>query len=236
MSGHSKWKKIKHQKGAEDVKKSKIFSKIARVIILTTKEGGGDPVTNPKLRFVIETAKKANLPLENIERAIKKGTGELIGGKLEPILVEAYGPGGVAVLIEGITDNKNRALAEIKQVLNQNCGKLASGGSVKWLFQIKGVITIEAPKNKEGLEMTIIEAGAEDIQWKDNTLNVYAKPEELEKVKKNLESKGIEIESVSLDWVAKNLVSIKEKEACQKLFEALDESESVQEIYSNLKD
>jgi len=242
MSGHSHWKSIKRTKEAEDKKRGKIFSKLSREISVAVKEKGSDPEMNPKLRLAIEEARAFNMPKGNIERAIKRGTGELAGEKLETVLFEAYGPGGIAVIIEGITDNKNRTLGEIKQILNQNNGKLASSGSVKWLFERRGCITLRITNQyedtkKEDLEMLAIEAGAEDIYWHENILDVYAKPELLEEVKKNLEAKNIKIDSASLDWVAKEEVSADEKtkEACQKLFEDLDENEAVQEIYSNLK-
>ncbi len=242
MSGHSHWHSIKYQKTAADVKKSKAFSKIAREITIAAKEGG-DPEFNSKLRLAIEKAKSINMPAENIERAIKRGTGELAGAKLEPVLFEAYGPGGMAIIIEGITDNKNRTLGEIKQILSEYGGKLANEGSVKWLFERKGCLTIDlenqsvSGKTKEELELIAIEAGADDIYWQDKFLDIYTKPEELEKVKKKIEEKGIEIDSATLDWVPKEKILLNEekKSDCQKLFEALDENDSVQEIYSNLK-
>ncbi len=243
MSGHSHAKTILHKKEITDAKRGKIFSKMAKLITIAVKEGGGDPSANSKLRMAIEQAKNANMPKDNIERAIKSGTGELSGEKLEHVTLEAYGPGQTAIIIEGITDNKNRTLGEIKQILNQNNGKLAGSGSVKWLFERKGAIIIDSQlqaeelKNKEKLELEAIEAGAEDIYWHTAFLDIYTKPEELEIVKKNLEKKGIKIESSSLDWVAKEMTEVeeKEKEACQKLFEALDENDAVQDIYSNLK-
>ncbi|MBU2634847.1 YebC/PmpR family DNA-binding transcriptional regulator [Patescibacteria group bacterium] len=240
MSGHSHAKTVKRVKDAEDKKRGKAFSKIARVIIFAAKEGGGDPGSNYKLKMAIDQARQVNMPKENIERAIKKGTGELTGEKLEQFVFEAYGPEKTAIIIEGITDNKNRSLSEIKQILNQHNGKLAGAGSVKWLFERKGTITVNNEQktiNKEELELIVIEAGAEDIYWDDDALYIYTNPEELEKVKKNLEEKNIKIESSSLDWVAKKLIELeeKEKESCQKLFEALDENDAVQDIYSNLK-
>jgi YebC/PmpR family DNA-binding regulatory protein len=242
MSGHSHWSKVKWKKGLLDSKKSQAFSKIAREITVAAREGGGDPNFNAKLRLAIEKAKSIRLPAENIERAIKRGTGELAGDKLESVLFEAFGPGGIALIIEGITDNKNRTLGEIKQILNQYNGKLAGEGAVKWLFERKGCLTInpenQSPtKTKEELELIAIEAGAEDIYWHEKILDVYTKPEELEKVKKNLEEKGVKIDSASLDWVPKEEISLSEEEktACQKLFEALDENDSVQEIYSNIE-
>lgn len=241
MSGHSHWHSIKYKKGAADAKKGKAFSKLARLISVAVREGGSDLETNSKLRLAIERAKLINLPADNIERAIKRGAGELEGTKLEPLTLEAYGPGNVALIIEGITDNKNRSLAEIKQILNQNQGKLVGEGAVRWLFEKKGVIEIRSLKfneqEKEELELKMIEAGAQDLLWHNDVLDIYTKVEDLDKVKKNLENQGIEIGSTSLDWVAKEYVAIdeKDKEACQRLFEALDESDVVQEIYSNLK-
>lgn len=235
MSGHSHSKKIKHAKELTDAKRGQIFSKLARAISITAKEND-NPETNPKLRQVLEEAKKFALPKENIERAMKKGTGELAGEKLEEVIFEAYGPGGIAIIIEGITGNKNRALGEIKQILNQYNGKLAGEGSVRWLFERKGALIVDGKqKPKDELELEAIEAGAEDIYWHDDILDIYTKPEELEKVKNNLEKKEVKIDSSSLDWVAKETIEVKEKETCQKLFEALDESDSVQDIYSNLK-
>jgi YebC/PmpR family DNA-binding regulatory protein len=243
MSGHSHFSSIKHKKALEDKKRGQIFSKISRVITIAAREGGGDPDVNSKLRMAIEQAKSFNMPKDNIERAVKRGTGELAGEKLEEFVFEAYGPGGTAIIIEIITGNKNRALNEIKKILNENQGKLASEGSVKWLFERKGTITINFQRlkpdiqKKDELELLAIEAGAEDIRRKEDILNVFTKPDELEKVKKNLEEKGIKIESSSLDWVAKETIKVGEEneKACQKLFAALDENDDVQEIYSNLK-
>ena len=242
MSGHSHAKTIRREKNITDQKRGQMFSKMARVISVAVREGGPNPETNSKLRLAIEMAKQFNMPKDNVERAIKRGTGELGGEKLEEVLFEAYGPRGIAIIIEGITDNKNRALSEVKQILNQNGGKLVGEGSVKWMFERKGCITLRITNqyeytNREKLEMMAIEAGAEDIYRHDDFLDVYTKIEELEKVKKNLENQRIKIDSSSLDWVAKEEISLDErtKETCQKLFEALDESEEVQEIYSNLK-
>ncbi|MDI6882927.1 MAG: YebC/PmpR family DNA-binding transcriptional regulator [Patescibacteria group bacterium] len=244
MSGHSHFSSIKHKKAIEDQKRGKIFSKLARVISVAAREGA-NPETNLKLKKALEEAKSFNLPKENIERAIKKGTGELPGAKLETLSFEAFGPGGIALIIEGITDNKNRTLAEIKQALQKHSGKLAEVGSVRWLFERKGVITVnpkskvQSPKDKENLELKMIEIGAEDFYWhkEEDILDVYTKPEELEKVKKELENQGLQVELATLDWVAKKQIEVseKDKENCQKLFEVLDDNEAVQEIYSNLK-
>ncbi|MBI2041390.1 MAG: YebC/PmpR family DNA-binding transcriptional regulator [Candidatus Nealsonbacteria bacterium] len=245
MSGHSHAKTIKHQKGLADAKRSAAFSKAAKELEIAAKEGG-DPVFNSKLRMAIEKAKEVNMPADNIERAVKRGTGELEGGKLEEVSFEAYGPGNVAIIIDGITDNKNRTLGEIKQILNQNNGKLVGEGAIRWMFDRKGTLVIsmglqnENFRNKENMELAAIEAGAEDIYWHadGSMLDIYTKPEDLEKVRKSLEEKGIKADSTSLGWVPKENIKVgdKDKEACQKLFEALDESDAAQEVYSNIED
>lgn len=244
MSGHSHAKTIKHQKELTDQKRGQIFSKMARVISVAVKEGGPNPETNTKLRLAFEMAKKFNMPKENVEKAIKRATGEEGEERLEEVLFEAYGPGGIAILVEGITDNKNRTLGEIKQILNQDNGKLVGEGAVRWMFDRKGAIIVDLKsqgdsfRDKEKLEMAAIEAGAEDINWHEDILDVYTKIENLEEIKKNLEAKGVKIESASVDWIAKEEVSLseKDKESSEKLFEALDENEAVQNTYSNLKE
>ena len=244
MSGHSHAKTIKHDKNIADQKRGKTFSKLARLISVAAKEKGPNPETNPKLRMAIEAARSANMPKDNVDRAIKKGTGEDISAEsLEEVMFEAFGPGGIAIIIEGITDNRNRALGEVKQILNQFNGKLGGEGAVRWMFEKKGWLAIDLGsqtdelKNEEALEMTSIEAGAQDVHWQDGILDVYAEVEDFEKVKKSLEERGIVIDSASLDWVAKEEIALeeKEKESCLKLFEALDENDAVQEIYSNAK-
>jgi len=244
MSGHSHAKKIKHQKAITDQKRGQMFSKIARMVLVAVKEGGANIETNPKLAVAMETAKKWNLPKENVERAIKRGSGPEAGNeKLAEVSFEALGPEGIALIIEGITDNKNRTLGEIKQILNQNNGKLVGEGAVRWLFEKKGVVAVNLNaqsanfKNKENLELAAIESGAQDFRWYDDDLEVYTKTEDLEKVKKSLEEKGIKTEGASLDWVAKEevLATDKARELCQKLFEELDNNDAVQETYSNIK-
>ncbi len=240
MSGHSHFKTVKARKDSEDAKKGKIFSKLAKVISLAAK-GNPDPFINSKLRMAIEKSKEFNMPKENIEMAIKKGSGELGGEQLEEVVFEAFGPGGVALIIEGITDNKNRTLGEIKQILNQNNGKLAGEGAVQWMFEKKGVIAInnEAKNiNKEQLEMDAIEAGADDIVWHETEIDVYTKTDDLEKVKKGLLDKNYKIESSSLGLIGKDNVAVDEKtkSALQRIFEELDENDAVQNTYSNLKE
>lgn len=244
MSGHSKWSQIKYKKALTDAKKGQIFSKFARMIAVAVKELGDDPETNPKLRLAIEQARRFNMPNENIERAIKRGSGEIEGAKIEEFLYQAYGPASIALIITGITDNKNRTLSEIKNILLNYGGKLAEAGSVSYLFERKGTIRVNpidqipTAKNKEEIELIAIEAGAENLKWSGDILEIYTKIEDLEKIKKNLEEKNISFESSSIDWVAKNEIEItdlKSKERLNKLFEVLDESDDVQEIYSNLK-
>jgi len=235
MSGHSHARTVLHTKTTEDAKRSKAFSKMACVIIIAAKEGGGDPVSNTKLKTAIEQAKKINMPKDKIEKSIKKGTGELEGGKMEQVTFEAYGPNNIALIIEGITDNKNRTLGEVKKILSQYNGKLANEGSVKWMFDRKGVIAIKkGSKSEDDLEMEAIDAGAEDIEAQEDTIYIYTNPTELDNVKKNLEEKGIEIDSSSLGWIAKETLKIENKESFEKLMEALDDNDDVQDIYSNI--
>jgi YebC/PmpR family DNA-binding regulatory protein len=244
MSGHSHFSSIKHKKAIEDQKRGQMFSKIARMISIAAREGG-DPNSNSKLRQALDEAKKADMPRDNIDRAIKRGTGELEGGKtLEEISYEAFLPGGVAIIIEGITDNKNRSLAEIKHILQKNGGKLAESGSVKWLFKQKGIISLnpedqEKVQEKESLELAAIEAGAENIEWdpENESLDVHTKPEQLEKTKKSLEEKEIKIDNLSLSWLPKEFLALEDKgkETTERVFRELDENDAVQDIYSNLQ-
>lgn len=239
MSGHSHFSSIKHKKAITDARRSKEFSRLAKELTVAARDGGGDPDSNSRLRVVIEKARSINMPTDNTDRAIKRGTGEGLDIQLEEILWEAYGPGNIAILIEGITDNKNRSLGEIKQTLNAHQGKLVEGGGVRWLFERRGVITIaageESSLSREDLELAAIEAGTEDTYWHDEFLDIYTKPEELELVKGNL-PKDLSVESATLDWVPKDHIRVAENDtqAAEKLFEALDENEAVQEIYSNL--
>lgn len=228
-------------KMANNEKKGKVYSKYGRLITIAVKEGGGsgDPVKNSKLKTAIEQAKAMDMPKENIERAIKRGTGELADEALESVSYEGFGPGGIALIIDGITDNTNRTLGEIKTILNQNGGKMAGEGAVRWMFERKGIITfpLEEGKTKEELELLAIELGAEDVFCQDNIIEVYTKPEDLETVKGALEGKQIQVDSASLSYIAKEEVEIseKEKEQAQRLFEALDENEAINAIHSNSK-
>jgi len=239
MSGHSKWSTIKHKKAATDAKRGKIFGKLARLIIIAAKDGG-DPQVNSKLREAIDYARSFNLPKDNIERAIRKGTGELGGALLEAYVLEIYGPGGIPIICEIITDNKNRTLSEIKTILNKYGGKLAREGSVAWMFDKKGIIIVKgSTSTREELELLAIDAGAEDVRWQDeHTLEIYTKSEELAKTKTALAKQKIEIESATLGWIPKEGTEMNEstKEKLTKLFEELDEQEDIQDIFSNTKD
>lgn len=232
MSGHSHWASIKHTKQATDAKRSQLFSKLARELTIAAKEGGADPVVNPRLRTVMEKAKEANMPSENVERAIKKATGGE-EGQLEEMLVEAYGPGGVALLISAITDNKNRTSSEFKQILQRNGGKMVEGGAVRWLFERKGVIRVEGAS--EETELLAIEEGAEDFYRHNDILDIYTTPDRMGKLKERLEERGLRT-TASLDWVPKEHATVNEagKQALQRLFEELDNQEDVQDIYSTL--
>ena len=241
MSGHSKWSTIKRKKGVTDAKRSQVFSKLSKLITIAAR-GGGNLEMNPGLRTIVEKAKRANMPADNIERAIKKGTGELAGVKMEEILYEAYGPGGIAMLIECVTDNTNRTLSEVKNIISKLGGRFGSAGSVKWMFDRKGCLEIKKDdSNKTGdeLELAIIETGAENFREKEGLIEVYTKPEDLYKIKNDLEKQGIKIENAALEWIPKDEIKIDDQKVTaqiEKLFEALDEQDDVNEVYSNLGD
>lgn len=236
MSGHSKWSTIKRKKSAEDAKRGKLFTRLARDITLAARNGG-DPNANPALRLAIEKAKAANMPKENIERAIKRGTGELEGGAPEEVMYEGYAPHGVALLIKCLTDNRNRTLAEIRRVLNRGGGNLAEAGAVTWMFESKGLITIErGGRDPDDLFMMAVDAGAEDVDVSSEIVEVYTEPADLRIVADALQKRGIKVEEAELSMVPKTLVSLDEKETLQvlHLIEQLEELEDVQQIYSNL--
>ena len=248
MSGHSKWSQIKHKKAITDAKKSQAFSKLARIITVAAREKGGDPDSNPALRLAIEKAKSVNMPQNNIEKAIKKGTGEIAGARIEEFSYEAYGPAGIALIIEGSTDNRNRTFNELKAILKKHSGKIAESGSVNYLFQRKGYIGIDLPaqkndfKNLEKLEEIIIESGADDFKVIDDDeggqyLEIYTLPAEVDQVRKFLEDQNIKIDSFSLAWLPQNEIDISaaEREKVDKLIEELTDYQDVNDVYSNLK-
>lgn len=243
MSGHSHWAGIKHKKEIADKKRGKLFSKLARVITVAAREGGGDPAMNPRLRDAIADAKSFNLPKDNIERAVKKGTGELAGEAIETVTYEAFGPQNVPLIIETITDNRNRTLGDIKTILTKHGGKLASEGNARWMFDQKGVMRINREpaegRSREDIELLAIDAGADDVRWQDSILEIRVNdPRALASLEESLKTAGLVPESSRVEWAAKEEREIrdeKERKTLEALFEALDEHDDVQEIYSNIK-
>lgn len=236
MAGHSKWAQIKRKKAVADAKKGKLFTKLIREITVAARQGGGNPDGNPRLRLAIDQARAANMPMENIERAIKKATGELEGSQYEEIIYEGYGPGGVAILIEVVTDNKNRTVSEIRHLFSRHGGRLAESGSVNWMFQRKGIITIEKSKiNEDDLIMLALDAGADDVVTEIDYYEVQTSLENFEKVRRTLIEKGVEVESASLQYVPQSLMKIdgKENETTIKLLDVLEDHDDVQNVYTN---
>ncbi len=236
MSGHNKWAKIKHKKAGTDAQRGKLFSRLIKEITIAAKNGGGDVNGNPRLRLAVQTAKDNNMPADNIKRAIQRGTGELPGVTYEEITYEGYGPGGVAVMIELVTDNKNRTVAELRHLLDRNNGKLAEAGSVAWMFQKKG--SIEVPKSAIGeddLLNIILEAGADDMKAEEDYYDITTSAEAFEAVKKAVEEKGLKVNNSSLQLLPQNTIRVEGKEAEQvlKLMEALEEHDDVQNVYAN---
>jgi len=231
MSGHSHFHNIKLKKGAEDAKRSKLFSKLSKEISITAREGGPDIAFNPKLRSIVDKARGLNMPNDSIEKAIKRGSGEIEGATLEEFLIEAYGPDNIAVLIEGITDNKNRSINEIKLLISQKGGKIVNEGAIKWMFERRGVIGITDIQSKEEAELLAIEAGAEDILWEEDNLIIYTKPEEMENVKNN--STSLKVDFANLEWVAKEKISADE-EKCTSFIEAIEDHDDVSNVYTNI--
>ncbi len=237
MSGHSKWSTIKHKKAASDIKRGKIFTKIIKEITVATRMGGGgDPNTNPRLRAAIQAAKTENMPKDNIERAIKKGTGDLEGVSYDESIYEGYGPGGAAVLVDSLTDNKNRAVSEIRHIFTKNGGSLGENGCVAWMFSKKGYIVVEqAAVSEDALMEAALEAGAEDVREDDGNYEVIAAPEDFEEVKAAIEKAGIPAVAAEVTMLPQSTTSLAEKEAEQmvRLMEMLEDCDDVQKVYTN---
>lgn len=238
MAGHSKWSNIKHKKAAEDKKRAAIFAKLTKAITVAARDGGGDPETNYTLRAEIDKAKEFNLPKDKIETAIKRGTGELKdGADLEELLMEGLGPGGTAILIEVITDNRNRTAAEIRHILSDSGGKLAGEGSISWQFERHGVIYVpkKTIENTEEFELLAIEGDALDIENKDTHIAIHTTVDNTQKMLQYLQKNGYNKAEAELEWIPKNTVKPDEKtqKKLEKLFDALDEHDDVQDIYSN---
>jgi YebC/PmpR family DNA-binding regulatory protein len=238
MSGHSKWAQIKRKKGVADVKKGAIFTRLGREITLAARAGGGDPDANFSLRLAIEKARTSNMPKDNIERAIKRGTGELSeGGQLEEVMYEGYGPGGTALLVQILTDNRNRAASEIRHIFTRGGGNMASANAVAWMFEKKGVVTLEANgKDPDELALELIDAGADDVKVDGNEIEAYTAPEQLKSLRDALEKRKISIASAEIAWIAKSPAEIGDDQAVQtmKLMESLEEQDDVQKVFTNL--
>jgi YebC/PmpR family DNA-binding regulatory protein len=237
VSGHSKWSTIKRKKGAIDAKRGKIFTKLIKEITVAARMGGGDPDANPRLRTAVLAAKSENMPKDNIERAIKKGTGDLEGVNYEEILYEGYGPGGVAVLVETMTDNKNRTVADVRHCFSKSGGNLGESGCVAWMFDKKGVIVVgkDAISEDELMELAL-EAGAEDVVEEDATFQVVTAPEDFNQVVENIEKAELQHLEASISMVPKNTVDVTEEKAARslmKLLENLDDHEDVQKVHAN---
>jgi YebC/PmpR family DNA-binding regulatory protein len=236
MSGHSKWSTIKRKKAAVDAKRGKIFTKLIKEITIAARTGGGDPDANPRLRLAIDNAKSVNMPQDNIERAVKKATGELEGVSYSEITYEGYGPSGVAILIESMTDNKNRTVAEVRHIFSKYGGSMGESGSVAWMFERKGVITLPSQgKTEDDIFEIILEAGADDLTSEDGFFEVTTSLESFEPVRKSLAESGLEIENASLQWIAKNVTPVSGEAADKvvKLIDMLEDSDDVQNVYTN---
>ncbi len=236
MSGHSKWAQIKRQKGVADAKRGQLFTKLTREIIVSVRQGGSNPEANFRLRLIIQKARDSNMPLENIERAIKKGSGELEGVTLTEMTLEGYGPGGAAILVQALSDNRNRTLQDIRSIFSRHGSSLGESGCVAWIFEPKGLITLQTDSpDAENLALQAIDAGAEDVKVENNYVEIYTKPEELEKVREALQRNGLSVASAELSMIPKTMVELEEKEAVQtlRLLDRLEELDEVQHLSSN---
>lgn len=236
MSGHSKWNNIRRKKSKEDIKRGKIFTKLMRGISVAARTGGGDPSANPRLRSAIEEAREASMPNSNIERAIKKGTGELPGVNYQDVAFEGYGPGGTAIIIEGTTDNKNRTIATIRHIFEKYNGNLGEAGSVSWMFQPKGIISVSKTEvDEDQLTSDAIEVGAEDLKDEEDTFEIITEPKDFEEVKKGLQQRGIKYTHAELTKIPKATVKLEGKLAQQvlRLIEEIEDCDDVTKVFSN---
>ncbi|MBN1351858.1 YebC/PmpR family DNA-binding transcriptional regulator [candidate division KSB1 bacterium] len=236
MSGHSKWATIKRKKGKADAERGRVFTRLIKEITVAARHGGGDQSANPRLRSAVAAGKAANMPQSNIDRAIKKGTGELPGVVYEEVVYEGYGPGGVALLIESLTDNKNRTVSDVRHVLSKYGGNLGEAGCVAWMFEKKGVISLPATGiDEDELMMLVIDAGAEDLRSEDDMYEITVKPEQLEDVQQILEENNLSFESAEISQVPKNTVKLEgtQAERFLKLLDKLEDLDDIQNVYSN---
>ena len=236
MSGHSKWASIKHQKGVADARRGQLFTKLTRELIVAVREGGSNPESNFRLRLAIQRARDNNMPLDNIERSIKRGSGELEGVSLTELVLEGYGASGTAILVEALTDNRNRTVQDVRNIFSRHGGSLGESGCVAWLFDLKGLITIKTDNlDADDLALNAIDAGAEDVKVESGYVEIYTTPQELETVRSALEEKYLTIDSAELSKVPKTMVQLEEKAALQtlKLLDKLEELDEVQHVSSN---
>jgi len=235
MSGHSKWSKIQRQKGAADAKRGALFTKLANAITIAASESGGEIDMNFKLKLAADQAKAANMPKDNIERAIKRGTGEIAGGPIEELRYEGFGPEKIAIIIDCLTDNRNRALSEVKSILNKHGGNIAGQNAVSWQFENKGVIRLPKPSadQKEELELSAIDSGATDIDSDEDSFIIYTGPKQLQQVKEKLESTNQKIEYAEIEMIPKEKVKVENPDKLEQLFSALDDSADLNNYYTN---
>ncbi|KZM54863.1 YebC/PmpR family DNA-binding transcriptional regulator [Aeribacillus pallidus] len=239
MAGHSKWKNIQRRKNAQDAKRGKIFMKLAKEIYVAAKQGGGDPDANPSLRLAIDKAKAANMPNDNIERAIKKATGSQDGANYEEITYEGYGPGGVAVMVKCLTDNKNRTATSVRTAFNKNGGNLGETGCVSYMFERKGYIVIDGNGIEEDdLFLEAIDTGAEELEASGEAFEIYTAPENLNNVKTALEEKGYKLETAEITWIPQTYTQLDETtaEKMYKLIDVLEDDDDVQEVFHNMQE
>ena len=236
MSGHSKWSTIKRKKGALDAKRGKLFTKLIKELTIAAREGGGDPAGNPRLRLAVDNAKAANMPADNIDRAIKKATGELEGVTISELTYEGYGPGGVALLVEVATDNKNRTVAEVRHLFSKHGGNMGESGSVAWMFEKKGVVSLpKQGKSEDDILEIALNAGAEDMRTEDEYFEIQTEVESFEPVRRALIEKNLTLDNASLQWIAKNIINVagENAEKMMKRIESLEDCDDVQNVYSN---
>ncbi len=237
MSGHSKWSTIKRKKGANDAKRGKIFTRLIKEITVAARTGGGDPEGNPRLRSAIASAKSENMPKDNIERAIKKGTGEIAGEVYDEIMYEGYGPGGVAVLVECLTDNRNRTVADVRHFFSKSNGNLGESGCVSWMFDKKGLLLVDkAGVSEEELMDKALEAGAEDIIEEESEFQIHTAPEDFDEVRSTLEEDGVAFIEASLSMIPQNTVEVVDEKigrSLLKLIESLEDHDDVQNVFAN---
>lgn len=236
MSGHSKWSQIKHKKAIVDSKRGKAFTHLIKEITLAARMGGGDPTGNPRLRLLLEKAKEINMPLDNTQRAIKRGTGELPGVSYEPITYEGYGPGGIAVVIDTLTDSKNRTVAELRHIFSIKGGSLGETNSVSWMFEKLGVLKVPGKVSEDALLETLLDFDIKDIKVDEQFAHIFCEPRALEPVKQALIAAGYKVETAEIEWAAKNNTSLPEEQA-EKAYDflsALEDHDDVQNVFTNL--